>query len=79
MYARDETLLFSAIAILLAALTLGSLMEFASNDGQSAAQPRALLATQSVANRGVSQLSRSRTCVSTAAADAAPNRADEQG
>lgn len=79
MYARDETLLFSAIAILLAALTLGSLTEFASNDGQGAAQPRALLTTQSVANRGVSQLSRGRTCVSAAATGAAQTKADEQG
>jgi hypothetical protein len=77
MDARDETLLFSAIAILLAALTLGSLTELASTD--SAAQQRELLAFRPVANRGESQLSRSGTCVSTAAAGAAQTAADEQG
>jgi len=77
MDARDETLLFSAIAILLATLTLGSLTEFASMD--SAAQQRELLASRPVANRGKTQLSRGSTCVSTAAAGAAQSAADEQG
>ena len=79
MYARDETLLFAAIAILLATLTLGSLTELASADGQSPAQTRELLATRPIANRGDAQLSGDTPCVSAAAAGAAQTGVDEQG
>jgi len=67
MHERDETMLFSAIAILLATLTLGSLVEFASANAQA------------VTNAGELRLSRYSACAATATAPAARSAADRQG
>lgn len=56
MYERDETMLFSAVAVLLAALTIGGLAE--------AAYPHAL----SAANAREVHVSRSAACAPAAAA-----------
>lgn len=79
MYARDETMLFSAIAILLATLTLGGLTELASPDAQAVTKQGELLASRPVANGGGLEVSREPACASTAAAPAARRGADRQG
>lgn len=60
MHERDETILFSAVAILLAALALGSLTDIAFADARAAANARQI------------QVARYAACSATAAAPAAP-------
>jgi hypothetical protein len=72
-------MLFSAIAILLAALTLGSLAEFASPDAQAVTNKREPLVSQLVANGGERQVSQDAACASTAEAPAARTGAGQQG
>jgi hypothetical protein len=50
MHARDETILFSAIAILLAALGLGGAADLASTDARAASNTRELQVSRSVSS-----------------------------
>ena len=79
MYARDETMLFSAIALLLATLTLGGLAELAFPDAQAVTKKRELLVSRPVTSGGEPQVSRDAACASTAAAPAARTGAGQQG
>jgi len=67
MYERDETILFSAVAVLLAAVTLGSLAGVAFPDARAVTNEREL------------HVSRDAACASTADAPAVRTGADQQG
>ena len=67
MHERTETVLFSAIAVLLAAMTLGSVSDLAFTDARAVANERAAL------------YARSGNCTATAAAPAAAGAADRRG
>ncbi len=67
MHERVETMLFSAIAVLLAAMTLGGLSDLAFPDARAVASERA------------TQFARNSACTATAAASAARSGADRRG
>ena len=67
MHERDETILFSAVAVLFAALTLGGLTGLASPDARAVANEREI------------HVSRDADCPSTAEAPAARTGADQHG
>jgi len=67
MHARDETILFSAIAILLAALALRGLADLVPLDARAVTDGREL------------RVSRDAACTSTAAAPAARSGARQRG
>ena len=66
MHARDETILFSAVTVLLAAVTLAGLSDLAFPGGRAVAEERAI------------QVARYATCTSTADAPAARSGADQR-
>lgn len=79
MPARDETILFSTIAVLLAALALGGLADFASTDANAFAGTRELRASRPVANARELHASGDITCTPAAAAPAGRSSAGQRG
>lgn len=79
MHAQDETILFSAIAVLLAALALGGLADFVSPDARAVTGTHELQAYRSVANGHELHASRDVTCAPAAAVPTARTRAEQRG
>jgi hypothetical protein len=79
MHARDETILFSVIAILLVSLGLGGLADLASANAQAFTNTRELHVSRAVANGRQLHVSRDTACTSAAAAPAARSGAEQRG
>lgn len=79
MPARDETILFSAIAILLGTLTIAGLADFASPTAQAITSKHELQISRPAANARESQVVRDGACSSTAAAPAERSGAEQRG
>lgn len=79
MHERDETILFSAIAVLLATLTLGGLADLASPDARAVTNGRELHISRAVENERKLRVSRDAVCTSTTEAPAVRTGADQRG
>mgnify|MGYP001573184991 CR=1 FL=1 len=78
MPARDETILFSAITILLAALGLGGVADLASTDARAVTNTRELQFSRPFAN-GRELHTYGDACTPTAAAPAVRSGAEQRG
>lgn len=79
MQARDETILFSAIAILLASLMLGGLADLVSADAHAVANTRELQVSRPAANERELRASGDTVCSSAATAPAQRSEAGQPG
>jgi len=79
MHAQDETILFSAVAVLLAALALGGLADFVSPDARAVTGTHELQVSRPVSNGRELHASRDITCTPAAAMPAVRTRAEQRG